>query len=205
MGMTRTNRLPNILGPVVGLLVGAALGIAARAWMRLISTDPEFTLNGTMFIVLGFTVFGFAQGAAVSVRRATDRRWIVTAARAFGFLGTLPLFVAAGGIMMPTVICGGLARHRTDWPTWTRTVFVVLGSTSIAFVGLQLHDDWGWSWRWWAGMAGLLAVYGAVISLERGSMPPQQDGWRLPGVVRVAAVVAGVLAMVLPVVGSGLA
>jgi hypothetical protein len=55
------------------------------------------------------------------------------------------------------------------------------------------------------GMAGLLAVYGTVISLERGSMPPQQDGWRLPGVVRVAAVVVGVLAMLLPVVGAGLA
>jgi hypothetical protein len=107
--------------------------------------------------------------------------------------------------MMPTVICGGLARHRTDWPTWTRTAFVVLGSTSIAFVGMQLRDDWGWGWRWWAGMAGLLAVYGAVISLERGSMPPQHDGWRVPGVVRIAAVVVGVLAMVLPVVGAGLA
>ncbi len=203
--MTRTHRLPTALLPVVGLLAGAGLGIAARLWMRMIATDPEFTWDGTVFIVLAFTVFGAAQGVAVAARRATDRRSIVTTARVFGFLGTLPLFMAAGGIMMPTVVCGGLARHRSDWPTWTRTVFVLLGSSSIAFVGLQLHDDWGWGWRWWAGMGGLFAVYGAVIAMERGSMPPQQDGWRLPGVVRVAAVVAGVLAMALPVVGAGLA
>jgi hypothetical protein len=106
---------------------------------------------------------------------------------------------------MPTVIGGGLARHRHDWPTWTRVVFVVLGSTSIVFVGMQLHDDWGWAWRWWAGMAGLLAVYGAVIALERGSMPPQEDGWRMPGVVRVATMVVGFLAMFLPIVGAGFA
>ncbi|MBI4932643.1 MAG: hypothetical protein HY828_02120 [Actinobacteria bacterium] len=203
--MDERRRFPTALIPIVCLVLGASLGIAARAWMRLISTDPEFTWNGTIFIVLGFTVFGFAQGVALAVRRATERRWIVTTARTFGFVGTLPLFVAAGGIMMPTVIFGGLARHRVDWPTWTRVVFVVLGSTSIMFVGLQLHDHWAWGWRWWAGMAGLFAVYGGVIALERGSMPPQRDGWQLPGVVRVATVVAAVLAMVLPIVGAGLA
>jgi hypothetical protein len=203
--MARAHHFPTALIPVVGLLAGAILGIAARAWMRMISTDPEFTWNGSVFIVLGFTVFGFAQGVAVAVRRATRRRWIVTTARAFGFIGTLPLFVAAGGIMFPTVIGGGLARHRTDWPTWTRVVFVVLGSTSLVFVGIQLHDDWGWAWRWWAGMAGLFAVYGAVISMERGSMPPQQDGWQLPGVVRVAMVAVGFLAMFLPIIGAGFA
>ncbi len=168
--MHRSHRLPTALVPVVGLVVGAGLGIMARAWMRMISTDPEFTWNGTMFIVLGFTLFGFGQGSAVAIRRAAQRRWVVTAARTFAVLCTLPLFVAAGGIMMPTVIFGGLAWHRTDWPRWTRVVFVALGSTSIAFVGLQLHDHWGWQWRWWAGMAGLFAVYGSVISLEVGSM-----------------------------------
>jgi hypothetical protein len=172
--------------------------------MRMISTDPEFTWNGTVFIVLGFTVFGLAQGIAIAARRATQRRWVVTTARTFGFVGTLPLFVAAGGIMFPTVIGGGLARHRTDWPTWTRAAFVALGCTSIVFVAVQLHDDWGWGWRWWAGMAGLFAVYGAVISMERGSMPPQLDGWRIPGLVRIAAVVVGLVAMLLPVVGAGL-
>lgn len=203
--MDGRRHFPTALFPVAGLVLGAGLGIAARAWMRLISTDPEFTWNGTVFIVLGFTVFGFAQGVAIAVRRATHRRWIVTTARTFGFVGTLPLFVAAGGIMMPTVVCGGLARHRTDWPTWTRWTFAVLGCTSIVFVGLQLHDDWAWGWRWWAGMAGLLAVYGSVIALERGSMPPQRDGWRLPGVVRVAVVAVAVLAVLLPMVGAGLA
>jgi hypothetical protein len=189
----------------IGLLGGAALGIAARAWMRLIATEPEFTWNGTLFIVLGFTVFGFAQSVAIATRRASGRRWIVTTARVFALLCTLPLFLAAGGIMFPTVIAGGLARHRSDWPRWMRAVFGVLASTSIVFVGIQLHDDWGWGWHWWAGMAGLFAVYGVVITMERGDMPPQLDGWRVPGVVRVTMVVGGVLLALVPAVAAGFA
>ena len=203
--MDERHRFPTALIPLVGLMLGACLGIVARAWMRMIATDPEFTWNGTMFIVLGFTAFGFAQGLAVAVRRATPRRWIVTAARAVAFAGTLPLFVAAGGMMMPTVVFGGLALHRTDWPRWTRRAFAALGSTSIVFVAVQLHSDWGWGWRWWAGMVGLATVYGIVIVMEWGTMRPQSDGWRMPGVVRVAVAVVGVVAVVLPVVGAGLA
>lgn len=171
--------------------------------MRMISTDPEFSWSGTIFIVIGFTIFGLTQGIAVAARRATGRRWVINVGRLFGAIGTLPLFVAAGGIMMPTVVFGGLARHRTDWPRWVRGVFVVVASSSILFVGIQLHDEWAWAWQWWAGMAGLLAVYGCVIEFERGTMPPHADGWRLPRVVRVGAAVGAVGLVALTAVGAG--
>ena len=44
-----------------GLIGGCALGVFARLWMRLIAEDPDFTWNGTIFIVLAFTIFGVTQ------------------------------------------------------------------------------------------------------------------------------------------------
>ena len=42
-------RTPSTLA--AGLFGGFALGVIARAWMRLITEDPEFTWKGTIFIV----------------------------------------------------------------------------------------------------------------------------------------------------------
>lgn len=170
----------------------------------MISTDPEFTWNGTMFIVLGFTFWGTAQGVATAVRGATRRRWKVTVARGVGFVCTLPLFFAAGAIMAPTVVGGSLARYRTDWVRWARGVLALVAVAPFVLVGLQLHDEWNWGWRWFAGMAGLVAVYAVVVAAERATMSPQPDGWRLPTFVRAAAVLVAVLAVVVPTVGVGL-
>ena len=56
-------RLGYVLVPVF-LVLGLLLGASARAWMRTISTDPEFTMSGTFFIVLGFTFFAAMQSVA---------------------------------------------------------------------------------------------------------------------------------------------
>jgi hypothetical protein len=37
---------------VVAPFAGAALGVVARCWMRLITEDSEFTWSGTIFIVV---------------------------------------------------------------------------------------------------------------------------------------------------------
>ncbi|MFM2076875.1 MAG: hypothetical protein RJA49_765 [Actinomycetota bacterium] len=187
-----------------GLFGGVALGIAARAWMRLISTDPEFTWNGTIFIVLAFTIHGFTQAVARAVRRATDRRSAVTCARVVGFIGTLPLFVAAGGIMFPTVIGGSLARYRTDWSRWVRVVLVALALVPVGLVTSGLVDDWGWSWTTFAGMAGLIGVYGVVIAEERPTLAPQPDGWRMPRAARITIAVLSALAFLVPTVGASI-
>jgi hypothetical protein len=63
-----------ILMLAAGLFGGLTLGILARAWMRLISDDPQFTWNGTIFIVGGFTVFGFTQSVVAVGRRRPRRR-----------------------------------------------------------------------------------------------------------------------------------
>ena len=101
-----------------------------------------------------------------------------------GFVGTLPLFVAAGGIMFPTVIGGSLARYRTDWSRWLRVLLVAVALVPIGLVSSGLVDDWGWSWRTLAGVAGLLAIYGMVVAEERATLSPQLDGWRMPRAAR---------------------
>src|SRR5258706_4680088 len=81
-----------------GLFGGLALGVIARAWMRLISEDPQFTWNGTIFIIGGFTVFGFTQSLVAVVRRRPRRRWTLTIVRVIGIIGLLPLFIGAGAL-----------------------------------------------------------------------------------------------------------
>jgi len=54
----------------IGLFGGAALGVTARAWMRFIADHPEFTWTGTMFIVIGFTVFGSTQALVATTDSA---------------------------------------------------------------------------------------------------------------------------------------
>ena len=86
---------------IAGLAGGLAWGVFARVWMRFISTDPQFTWNGTLFIVIGFGLAGLAQSAAFLGRRAHLRRPQMTALRVATFASLLPLGMAAGGPVFP--------------------------------------------------------------------------------------------------------
>ena len=64
------DRLLPLQGLLAGLLAGAAVGILARTWMRLITTDePGFNWSGTLFIVGAFAVMGGVAGAVAGARR----------------------------------------------------------------------------------------------------------------------------------------
>jgi hypothetical protein len=193
-----------VASTVLGLIAGAVFGVVARGWMRLVSTDPEFSLSGTVFIIGAFVLWGFAQGLVTGIRRVTARRWVVTIARVFGFLGTMPLFFGAGAIMAPTVIVGGLAMHRADWKTWARCLAVVIASLPVIVVAVDLHGDWGWSWKWWAGTLGLIALYGLIIRTIQSTLAPQRDGWRLPRLVWLVVAIGVTIAVLLPIIGIGI-
>lgn len=186
-----------------GLAGGALLGVAARAWMRLISDDPEFTWSGTLFIVIGFTVFGLTQAIVAVVRRRATRRWPVKMARTIGAIGMLPLFVAAGAIMFPTVVGAGLARWRDDWRRPFRVLLALVACGPIVFVGSGLVDSFGWSLQTVAGFSVMLAVYGAIVSATRFTLTRAEGARRLPGWVRVVLVVLVCILVVLPMVGAG--
>ncbi len=174
----------------IGLFGGLALGVIARAWMRLIAEDPDFTWSGTIFIVLAFTVFGITQSIAAVARRRTRRRSILTVARVLGGIGFLPLFVGAGAIMMPTVVGGGFALNRPEWRRVVRALCVLAASGPVVLVASQLTGSFGWSLHALAGFVAMLAIYGTIIVATKYSIAALDDGWRLKRRVKVGILVA---------------
>jgi Mn2+/Fe2+ NRAMP family transporter len=172
--------------------------------MRLIAPDPEFTWTGTIFIVAAFTFFGLAQSVVAVTRKRLSRRWKVTIVRTFGAMAMLPLFVAAGAVMLPTVAGCGLAVARTGWPTITRSACLVVAAGPVLFVGRDLVDSFGWSLHTLAGFVVMLAIYAVIIWATRFTFTAQPDGWRLTRRARVVVpLVIVVLVLILFVAGGG--
>ena len=162
-----------------GLFGGLTLGIIARAWMRLISDDPQFTWDGTIFIVGGFTVFGFTQ-SVVAVSTATGATTMDVDDRPCDRNHRdVPLFVGAGGLMLPTVVAGGLARARVEWNPIARWICPSLAVVPVLIVGSQLVGSFGWSLHAAAGFVGLIALYSTIVSATRFTFTAQADGWRM--------------------------
>jgi hypothetical protein len=162
-----------------GLAGGFALGVLARAWMRAISEDPDFTWEGTGFIVVGFTLFGLAQSAAAAGRQRHVRRGALTALRVLGGIFMLPLFGAAGALMAPTVIGGSLARFRVDWRPVARMLCAVVAAAPVAFVTVDLVRTFAISMQTIVGIAGLLGVYATVIQMAGATLAPAPNPQRL--------------------------
>ncbi|MEP7201364.1 MAG: hypothetical protein ABI894_02085, partial [Ilumatobacteraceae bacterium] len=156
-----------------GFFGGLAFGIVARLWMRFIAEDPDFTWNGTIFILGGFTVFGFTQSAAAEIRRRAKHRWPVVVGRTIGLIGLLPIFVGAGAVMLPTVVGGGLARARVDWHRAVRMVWLLVAVAPVMFVASQLVGSFGWSLHAAVGFLAMLAIYGTIIAVTKQTFAGQ--------------------------------
>lgn len=187
----------------LGLLGGFALGVVARAWMRLIAEDPEFTWSGTIFIVLGFTLFGFTQSIVAVARRRPSRWWKLTAIRSIGVAGMLPLFVAAGAVMIPTVVGGGFAMTRTKWPKVVRALCLLVAAGPVVFVGTDLVDSFGWSMRTIAGFVILLAVYSTIIWAGRFTFAVQNADSPAPRRARIVLSLVAAMLVAIPFVAGG--
>lgn len=149
--------------------LGLALGILARAWMRLVTVDPEFTVGGTLGIVLGFGFFALMQSIAALAAQRPWRPWSRRAARLLGVVGLLPLFVAAGALMAPAVIAAGLAVWHPTWPALARWVLAVVAIADVVAVTSSIASDHGVSARTLAGVVGLMALYGVIVWLAAGT------------------------------------
>ena len=128
-------RHPIISGALGGLLWGGLM----RLCMRFISTDPEFSLSGTGFILGAALLAGLGLGTAYSFSRKTRRPWW----RLLG-LPVILLGTGAGSLMLPGVVLGGLAFGRRDWPKAIRIALgtVAIGGT-IALLGLGNEGNLG--------------------------------------------------------------
>lgn len=93
------------LRPVgAGLLLGAGWGVLARVWMRLISTQPDFSWTGTLMIVGLAAVAGAVLGVVRAARHARRRGWWRLAA-----LPAMLLFLGPGIPLLPAFLLGGWA------------------------------------------------------------------------------------------------
>lgn len=120
-------------------LAGAAVGVALRAWMRVVSDDPEFTWSGSLFIVGAFVVLGITSGV-VAAGRARGWRGALVGARAAGVVFGLACFGAAGAAMLISVPPGALALGRHDWPRWVRTLLAAVAVAGTVAIGLGLVE-----------------------------------------------------------------
>ena len=176
---TRVKVIPTL---AAGLGAGMLFGIAIRAWMRLISESPEFTLSGTMFIVIAGTLAGLGAALAAVARRNQWR--FGKAASVVGGILFLGLGTGAGIILFVTVALLGvaIARPRITLPV---RLLVAGFAAMVAFVmiGLDLPAS-----------AFLWAVVGVPLLI----------GWRprlvltVLGLIPVGFVMWGVLTSQLP-------
>jgi hypothetical protein len=92
-----------------GLALGALWGAAARGWMRLVSTEPEFSWSGTLAIIGLGAVFGMLVALSWRARHAAGRRrWLRLVA-----LPCLLLFAGQGLPFAPAfLVAGPLLRRR---------------------------------------------------------------------------------------------
>ena len=109
--MERTGRVRVSLALGAGAGAGLLWGVAVRAWMRLISEDPEFSWSGTVFIVGAATIAGTGMALAPVARR---NRWrFGKVASVIGGILIVPLGAGAGSILLATVVPGGVAIARS--------------------------------------------------------------------------------------------
>jgi len=165
----RAARLAAVAGPdralgpwctaALGFATGIAFAVPARAWMRLIAPDPEFTWSGSIAIAVGFGILFSGAGVCLAAhRRGWSKRALVAAHVGAGVL-ILPAFGGAGILALPTVLFGGLAVARWDLQMPLRLVLAAAAVLVAAATMTTIPGDGLATWRAALG----IALYPAVI------------------------------------------
>jgi hypothetical protein len=172
MHLDATALHPSVWAAVLGGAgLGLAWGIAARIWMRLIATTPEFSIAGTAAILIITTVFGASVGLAYAARRRGWRGWRHYAPRALIVFFFLPFGIAGGLPLMLTVLVAtlGITQHAVVG-LWVLTALVALVTvgTDVAIpaiitvgvpAGAMALTLWAWSIRRPHGVGGWVTAY----------------------------------------------
>lgn len=155
-----------------GLLSGLTLGVVARLWMRWISTDPEFSWSGTIFIIGAFTISITVQSIVLLLRGRFQGKRATTLVRIGGVIFTLPIFGGAGAIMFPTVALTGIALWSTQLDKRLRGVLIVFSLIVPIKVSSDLISDFGWTIATSGRILLFATIYGAVVVLIRPTIMP---------------------------------
>jgi hypothetical protein len=109
---------------------GLVWGIAARIWMRLISTSPAFSIGGTTAILIITTLFGTLTGLAFAARRRGWRRWRHYVPRGLAVAFFIPFGIAGGLPLMLTMLLAMLAvTQRAVVGVWVLAALAVVWGT----------------------------------------------------------------------------
>ena len=201
---TPQQRLLPLQGLLAGLLAGAVVGVLARTWMRLITTDaPEFSWSGTLFVVGAFAVLAAAAGAVAGARLRGWRGRGLTALRAAGLLTVLPLATGAGIVLAPTLLLGALAAGRTTWPGRVRAVLAALAVVPVLAVHWQALGDGLGAGRTLAALLLCSLVYGGLVLALAQSVRPVPGGSAVPGRA-VGLLLAGSAVLLVGLMAAGL-
>jgi hypothetical protein len=152
-----TNRLSRPQLVLAGVAGGFVWGVLARLWMRLISTDPEFTWGGTIFILTVTTLFGLGVGGAVAGRRSS-RRWVRRVTRVLGAMSLVFLSMAAGMILVASVVPATLALTERRWWKPVRVALLALSLLPAKVVVDGLAEDF-------SGLKAAIAL--VAVDLDR--------------------------------------
>jgi hypothetical protein len=112
----------------LGFAAGAVWGVLARVWMRLISTDPEFSWIGTLSIIGFSALLGAGVGVVHAARRSGRSRWWT-----LSVVPGLVLFLSPGMLLAPAFLLGGPAFGGRG-----RVLRVVGVASLVASIGLAM-------------------------------------------------------------------
>jgi len=122
---------------LIGFGLGAAWGVVARAWMRLVSTEPEFSWSGTLMIVGLSGVLGLLIGLSWRARHATGRRqWFRLL-----FVPGLLLFAGQGAPLAPGLLVAGPLLRRPGLLARMGTALALFGPAVLLWWSERLDED----------------------------------------------------------------
>jgi hypothetical protein len=165
-------RLSKIVIITRAFVIGLIIGIVARAWMRWVSTDPEFSWSGSIFIVGVFTIFFTAQSIVLVLRSSTSSRAKSRVIRAGGLIFTLPLFLGAGGMMLPSVAVASIALWGGIQKKRGRIFLLALSVIVPLIISKDVIRDFGWTFATLGRILLFLLIYASVIFATSPTVSP---------------------------------
>lgn len=157
---------------LAALVKGFVLGVVARAWMRWISTEPDFSWSGTIFIVQAFMIFMVNQSVIKLLRQRFKGRRSVLLIRIFGVIFSLPIFTGAGGMMFPAVALASVATWNPSLGKRTRGVLLLLALIIPTIISNDIVSDFGWSFATIGRILLFVSIYSVVVFATKPTLSP---------------------------------
>jgi hypothetical protein len=122
---------------LTGFLLGIAWGVVGRVWMRLISTEPAFSWQGTLLLVGAASLAGAVLGVVGAARRRGASGWWRLL-----YVVVPVLFAGAGLPLLPAVVLGGWGLRRG--PIGRLVAALALLSAPVILIAITWDQVTGW-------------------------------------------------------------